>query len=106
MDGEEAALVRVGWGSGGRGLRGCRAGGPRPGELQGRGELLPSELREDPGCKEWLVGEGRRLVRPASEGGVPRGGGSAGLLGGRVWEGSPVSTQAPRGQACGCGIDR
>ena len=27
MDGEEVALIRVGWGSGGRGLRGGRAGG-------------------------------------------------------------------------------
>lgn len=64
MDGEEVALVRVGWGSGGRGLRGCRAGGPRPGELQGRGELLPSELREDPGCR--VVGGGGEEAGPAS----------------------------------------
>lgn len=28
MDGEEVALARVGWGSGGRGLRGGRAGAP------------------------------------------------------------------------------
>lgn len=64
MDGEEVALIRVGWGSGGRGLRGGRAGGPRPGELQGRRELLPSELREDPGCR--VTGRGGEEAGPAS----------------------------------------
>lgn len=56
------ALVRWGGAVGGEGC-GCRAGGPRPGELQGRGELLPSELRKTLGA-EWLVGEGE--AGPAS----------------------------------------
>lgn len=85
---------------------------PGPGELQGWDWQLHPELRKAPGLRVDDRGEGRRLVLPASDAGGAEGrgrispAGSAGLMGGRVWEGSPVSTQARRSQACGCGIDR